>query len=149
MDHYLKETISEILETLEVPFSYNEKTEIFTLMIKNESSAYYVALWYREPINALNFSAPLSKGLSIQQLNDVSLDLLLENDHIAFGTIGVFHSSKNNKYTVVYNHTFTLERGSEVNITVTEVNEYISYMKYLFPQITEKLGESVGAQFSV
>lgn len=146
----LQDHISFILEELEVPYSFNEKSEIFTLMIKSDSSAFYVALWYRPGINALNFTAPLSKALSKSQLIDISLNLLEANENIIFGSVGVFNPRENDdEYTIVYNHTVTLERDQETLITAIEFKEYISYLKYYFPLIKEMIGESVGVLYSV
>lgn len=149
MNTALKEHLINILESIEATFSYNEESEVFSIMIRFDSSAYYLALWHREGINTLRFFAPLSKPIPEKELNGIAFDLLEFNEDIVFGSIGAFQHSDSDLYRIVFNHSFTLERGEAVNITKEEIDELLSYCTYLFPMITEKIDESVGAVYSV
>lgn len=89
----------------------------------------------------MHYICTLIKVINFEEANKLALKILMENEGLAYGSLGVFHDESNEEYSLTYNLTISLERGNKCSISEEEFREYFSFISYILPKITEEIVE--------
>jgi hypothetical protein len=149
MKAYFKEHLTSIFNKLEIPLHFNSDSEIFSIVISKDNHADSIASWYRDDINVIIFFCVIQTQLTPEDCEKISLPLMILNETLVFGNIGITKSVNEGKWIVVYQHSLLYERADGFLVTEEEIKEFLSYASYILPNIHEQVEKLLVSQSHV